>query len=42
MKTHREIQTHRATPAAAFKFDNTIVDLLEKPAARDAIDPGTC
>jgi catechol 2,3-dioxygenase-like lactoylglutathione lyase family enzyme len=26
--------------AAAFRFDNTIVNLLENPAARDLIDPG--
>ena len=27
--------------AAAFKFENTIVNLLRKPAARDLIAPGT-
>jgi lactoylglutathione lyase len=27
--------------SAAFKFDNTIINLLKDPAARELIDPGT-
>lgn len=31
---------HEDEDAAAFKFENTIVNLLRTPAARDLIDPG--
>ena len=32
--------TYEDDDAAAFKFENTIVNLLRTPAARDLIDPG--